>query len=480
MAPKRKTGPTAALSSAGTGTSTPTTPKSASKKHRATSATSAAHTPSRAPAPAAPNTAASGATSAAALALAATAPPAAAISAQDDAEGGGASSDDYNGSEGGMGETQNVAASDADAGPQEAANMINDVSSNAPSVVASGGNGKPVKADAQPQWKNDSFAPGWPSSLVVLLSWLKDNYEKWKGGGNDSQLSLAADIQQLIVGKKCRANRTPPSIVEKIKALEKSFRSANDWRLATGQGILDDAEAREADAFSEGDDEDEEERASRLSLVYSGVEAEVLKRCEYYNELLDIMGDRISCNPSNSYSTTSKNDAAARALRRGLVCNEPRRDGALSEEEDGTTSEDEGKHVGQSTKGEEKDRQAEDGGQEDSSRTKAQGKTKAKAKEVLLVKKETSATPGRPSDTGRKFGKQSTASSSKRKPSAVELAIETRTKEKTQQEADINKERIKAERSEAVRALARDLRDHDSTISFQDSIQQAKALYEDI
>ena len=112
--------------------------------------------------------------------------------------------------------------------------------------------------------------------MSVLLSWLRedDNYTKWKGSEGDTHIVLASDIAQLIKEAKTKVDRTPAAIVEKvglaatvfptaygstiqfswillflpqIKALEKSFREANDFRMATGQGILDKASAEEGD-----------------------------------------------------------------------------------------------------------------------------------------------------------------------------------------------------------------------------------------
>ncbi|CAD6983597.1 unnamed protein product, partial [Tilletia controversa] len=53
-----------------------------------------------------------------------------------------------------------------------------------------------------------------------------------------------------------------------IKAMEKSFRDANDWRKQTGQGVLDDA----ADLGGDGDENEEEEGQLRLALALSSVE----------------------------------------------------------------------------------------------------------------------------------------------------------------------------------------------------------------
>ncbi|KAE8237282.1 hypothetical protein A4X03_0g9170, partial [Tilletia caries] len=125
-----------------------------------------------------------------------------------------------------------------------------------------------AKGDPQPQWKNDALGPGCPSSHTIVLNWLNEssNYERWKGSEGDTQTALASDIQQEIIQNKCRAERSVATIVEKIKAMEKAFRAANDWRLQTGQGILDDAAAQD-DSLE--DDEDENKLTRRMNLVKS-------------------------------------------------------------------------------------------------------------------------------------------------------------------------------------------------------------------
>ncbi|KAE8211038.1 hypothetical protein CF327_g5182 [Tilletia walkeri] len=163
------------------------------------------------------------------------------------------------------------------------------------------------KSDSIPQWKNDAFALGHPSSMTVLLNWLRDgdNYDKWKGGEGDTQNALAADISQLISEAKCKAERSPSSIIERIRVLEKTFRAANDFRLQTGQGLLDKAEAT-------GDDE-------AVALQARSVENTIVAICQYYYDLAEVMDDRIASNPTLSFSTSSSKDVAGQALRSGLL-----------------------------------------------------------------------------------------------------------------------------------------------------------------
>ncbi|KAL9937305.1 hypothetical protein V8E36_003714 [Tilletia maclaganii] len=110
----------------------------------------------------------------------------------------------------------NVAATSADLGGQ-ALTSLSLTSSQAADTSAGGsdvvsGDGDCTIVDVQinapitpgktktafPQWKNNAFAPGMPSSYTILIDWLKEdnNYERWKGSEGDSQLSLAGDIVQ--------------------------------------------------------------------------------------------------------------------------------------------------------------------------------------------------------------------------------------------------------------------------------------------
>ena len=111
----------------------------------------------------------------------------------------------------------------------------------------------------------------------MLLAWLTEvgNYEKWKGSEGDTQMALATDLSQGITEAKTKVDRSPSASCEKvclrsfllwairqymnsinecrlsfssvsqIKSLESSFRQANDFRLGTGQGVIDQAEASE-------------------------------------------------------------------------------------------------------------------------------------------------------------------------------------------------------------------------------------------
>ncbi|CAD6906003.1 unnamed protein product [Tilletia caries] len=219
--------------------------------------------------------------------------------------------------------------------------------------------------------------------------------------------------------------------------MEKAFRAANDWRLQTSQGILNDAAAQD-DSLK--DDEDENKLTRRMNLFKSSVEAEDMKKYDFYYGVLGVIGERVSSNPSSSYSTTAKTDRAGAALR-----------------------EKEGEKV------------EEDGNKEKGGEGKRKGKGK---KKETSVKKE--GVKGRPSETGRKFGKVDKASTPKRKNTAIEAALELRSQDRTKMEAELNTAKVKAEKLGAIMAVARQLREADEDLSFSDAMKQAKEIYEDI
>ncbi|CAD6979299.1 unnamed protein product, partial [Tilletia controversa] len=118
--------------------------------------------------------------------------------------------------------------------------------------------------------------------------------------------------------------------------------------------------------------------------------------------------------------------------------------------------------------------------EEDGNKEKGgEGQSKGKGKEKETpVKKE--GVKGRPSETGRKFGKVDKANTPKRKPSAIEAALELRSQDRTKMEAELNIAKVKAEKLGAIMAVARQLREADEDLSFSDAMKQAKEIYEDV
>ena len=75
----------------------------------------------------------------------------------------------------------------------------------------------------------------------------------------------------------------------------------------------------------------------------------------------------------------------------------------------------------------------------------------------------------------------------KRKVSAVEAALEERSREKTKLErekikmdSELNSVQVRAAKIAAIMQVARELREHDPTLDFKESLEQAKAVYNDI
>ncbi|KAE8179390.1 hypothetical protein CF335_g9610 [Tilletia laevis] len=177
------------------------------------------------------------------------------------------------------------------------------------------------------------------------------------------------------------------------------------------------------------------------------------------------MCDRISTNPTGSYSTTSNVDATGDALRRSVIGLDDDTDEDEEAESDEGEIEDGEKAKEGSKKGKEKE------GSE-----KGKEKEEGPVKKKMKVKKEGT---GRPLDTGRKFGKLDASSSEfspryhrtasethdadtfspplhsaaapKRKTTGVEAALDQRSAEKTKQDAQLNEPKVKAEKMGTLR-----------------------------
>ncbi|KAK0523361.1 hypothetical protein OC842_006169 [Tilletia horrida] len=260
--------------------------------------------------------------------------------------------------------------------------------------------------------------------MTILLNWLQDegNYDKWKGAEGDSQLALASDISQVINEAKKKVERTAPAIVEKVRDLYQESREAipAGQRLSFGhrpgrQGIIDKAAAENA-----------EDREEAIKLAEKSVEDALMNFRPYYFELVE-----------------SDSDPAAATLRSAIASS------MRYESIDDNFSED-------------------DPDQDDEP---------IPASKKLKVKKE--GAKGRPSESGRKFGKTD-ASTPRRKPSAIEAALEARSRERTKMDAELNSAKVKAERLGAIMGIARQLRASIASLNFQDAVDQAKVLYESI
>eukprot|EP00644_Phytophthora_capsici_P000492 jgi/Phyca11/100404/e_gw1.4.1211.1 len=113
-------------------------------------------------------------------------------------------------------------------------------------------------------WDSDGVDGG-KSSLRVVLEWMTNpaNYNKWRGSDRTSGKTKEALLPEIVAQLKavCIEHRDSPGVREKINSLEKQWRQAEDFRLATGAGITDEKSLRDA----------------------------LLKRCPYYYDLHDVM-----------------------------------------------------------------------------------------------------------------------------------------------------------------------------------------------
>jgi hypothetical protein len=108
------------------------------------------------------------------------------------------------------------------------------------------------------------------NSMSVLIDWLATdgNFSRFRGNnGGETKLAICQEIADLMKEKGIVAERTGKLILDKIAVIEKSFKVAHDWINQQGQGML----------------------ASNEQF-----EQAVTKRCPYYYELEQIMGDRVT------------------------------------------------------------------------------------------------------------------------------------------------------------------------------------------
>jgi hypothetical protein len=130
----------------------------------------------------------------------------------------------------------------------------------------------------KPNWLNDG-ANGPDDRMcseAILLDWLttEGNYSmKWRGkdakGKNKKQIAL--EIADLMNAAKVRVKRDGKQVMNKIAHIEKAFCAAHDFANSeTGQGL------KETDA---------------------GQFDDAVKKCQYYFDLLDIIGNRALAKP---------------------------------------------------------------------------------------------------------------------------------------------------------------------------------------
>ncbi|KAI9345483.1 hypothetical protein DFJ73DRAFT_626640, partial [Zopfochytrium polystomum] len=116
------------------------------------------------------------------------------------------------------------------------------------------------------------------SAISVVLEWIEKlgNYQRWKGGGaaGETKEVICTEVNNLLreKGFPCRTNK---HVRHKIQDLEKSYRTAVDWKNNTGQGILDAGGAGSEDL----------------------IRKEILRRCPFWDTLSPVMGERLTSRP---------------------------------------------------------------------------------------------------------------------------------------------------------------------------------------
>ena len=136
------------------------------------------------------------------------------------------------------------------------------------------------------QWHNDNSSPDSKSSLQLLLEWLlaPGNYaNKWRGKKNDGKkkAQVAEMLANMMNDAGVKVKRTKHSVKSKIRNMETQFKTANDFVCSeTGAGV-EEKDGKEA------------------------FQTIVLRKCPYYYELAEIMGDRAAAKPK---ATTDDDD----------------------------------------------------------------------------------------------------------------------------------------------------------------------------
>ncbi|KAF1329764.1 hypothetical protein FI667_g5519, partial [Globisporangium splendens] len=155
---------------------------------------------------------------------------------------------------------------------------------NAAGGVAGGSNTTTVVTERKKrsQWNSDGPNPS-VNSLSVLLEWLRvpSNYARWKNGGDgikfETKSGIASQILQQIRSHGIVTDRNANDVFAKIYLLEKSFTDAAEWLRDNGNTTLDRA---------------------RVGI-------EVRKRCAYYYDLVESMGQDFGTTKTENASTSS-------------------------------------------------------------------------------------------------------------------------------------------------------------------------------
>jgi hypothetical protein len=126
-------------------------------------------------------------------------------------------------------------------------------------------------------WEKDG-KNGEDDSMRILLDWITEDggaqYNKYCGKGNGiSKIKIADRIAARINSFGVKNPRNGNQVMQKISHLADTFKSAYDWsNTETGAGLL---ESDQLDSFNDA----------------------LVKKCPYYFELQDVMGERSSSQP---------------------------------------------------------------------------------------------------------------------------------------------------------------------------------------
>jgi hypothetical protein len=145
-------------------------------------------------------------------------------------------------------------------------------------------------------WTKDG--PTGPSdstnSESVLLDWMttEGNFRDYRGNKQGkTKVHYCTAIAARILAEGITAVRTPKNIMDKISAIEDSFKKAHEWTLNTGEGV------KETDPH--------------------GFWEYVKKLCPHYEALEPIMGDRAAVKPLASTEDLGSSSSSSSSVSGG-------------------------------------------------------------------------------------------------------------------------------------------------------------------
>ena len=137
---------------------------------------------------------------------------------------------------------------------------------------------KAKSVDSRGTWNTDGLkgSDDPHTSMKILLDWMTEqgNYSKYRGKDNEGvkKKQFATVLAEKMKEETSSKSRTPKQVLAKIKHIEEQFRIAHNFATSeTGAGL----EEANGETFQDM----------------------VRKKCQYYYELLEIMGDRAGTEP---------------------------------------------------------------------------------------------------------------------------------------------------------------------------------------